>query len=42
MDGREASQLLADITGDRRVDIVSSDGPGVHVARDLFRRFRTR
>lgn len=32
-------RFLADITGDGRVDI---GGPGVYVARNLFRRFRTR
>lgn len=32
-------RFLTDITGDGRVDIV---GPGVHVARNLHRRFRTR
>ncbi|MFJ8769597.1 RICIN domain-containing protein [Streptomyces clavifer] len=36
------SRFLADITGDGRVDIVGFGGPGVHVARNLFRRFRTR
>ncbi|WP_221356269.1 FG-GAP-like repeat-containing protein [Streptomyces beigongshangae] len=35
-------RFLADITGDGRVDIVGFGGPGVYVARDLFRRFRTR
>ncbi|MFI7089668.1 FG-GAP-like repeat-containing protein [Streptomyces anulatus] len=35
-------RFLADITGDGRVDIVGFGGPGVHVARNLFRRFRTR
>ncbi|MFE9296201.1 FG-GAP-like repeat-containing protein [Streptomyces niveus] len=34
-------RFLADITGDGRVDIVGFGGPGVHVARNLFRRFRT-
>jgi hypothetical protein len=36
------SRFLADITGDGRLDIVGFGGPGVHVARNLFRRFRTR
>ncbi|MFD8801550.1 RICIN domain-containing protein [Streptomyces atroolivaceus] len=36
------SRFLADITGDGRVDIVGFGGPGVHVARNLFRRFTTR
>ncbi|MFG2224413.1 FG-GAP-like repeat-containing protein [Streptomyces sp. NPDC048644] len=36
------SRFLADITGDGRVDIVGFGGPGVYVARNLFRRFRTR
>ncbi|XMN04794.1 RICIN domain-containing protein [Streptomyces griseobrunneus] len=36
------SRFLADITGDGRIDIVGFGGPGVHVARNLFRRFRTR
>ncbi|MEV7194610.1 VCBS repeat-containing protein, partial [Streptomyces sp. NPDC093510] len=35
-------RFLTDITGDGRVDIVGFGGPGVHVARNLFRRFRTR
>ncbi|MFD5342932.1 FG-GAP-like repeat-containing protein [Streptomyces anulatus] len=35
-------RFLADITGDGRVDIVGFGGPGVHVARNLHRRFRTR
>ncbi|KJY25702.1 Ricin B lectin, partial [Streptomyces sp. NRRL S-444] len=35
-------RYLADITGDGRVDIVGFGGPGVYVARNLFRRFRTR
>ncbi|MFK0174104.1 RICIN domain-containing protein [Streptomyces sp. NPDC090306] len=35
-------RFLADITGDERVDIVGFGGPGVYVARNLFRRFRTR
>lgn len=35
-------RFLADITGDGRLDIVGFGGPGVHVARNLFRRFRTR
>ncbi|MFB9463451.1 FG-GAP-like repeat-containing protein [Streptomyces cinereospinus] len=35
-------RFLADITGDGRVDIVGFGGPGVYVARNLFRRFRTR
>jgi hypothetical protein len=36
------SRFLADITGDGRVDIVGFGGPGVYVARNLSRRFRTR
>ncbi|MFJ4877375.1 FG-GAP-like repeat-containing protein [Streptomyces sp. NPDC088745] len=36
------SRFLADITGDGRIDIVGFGGPGVHVARNLLRRFRTR
>jgi hypothetical protein len=35
-------RFLADITGDGRVDIVGFGGPGVYVARNLFRHFRTR
>ncbi|MBC2875603.1 MULTISPECIES: FG-GAP-like repeat-containing protein [Streptomyces] len=35
-------RFVADITGDGRVDIVGFGGPGVYVARNLFRRFRTR
>ncbi|MFI7292016.1 FG-GAP-like repeat-containing protein [Streptomyces anulatus] len=35
-------RFLADITGDGRLDIVGFGGPGVHVARNLHRRFRTR
>ncbi|MFE4689769.1 FG-GAP repeat domain-containing protein, partial [Streptomyces sp. NPDC056749] len=35
-------RFLADVTGDGRVDIVGFGGPGVHVARNLFRRFSTR
>ncbi|SHM75381.1 hypothetical protein [Streptomyces yunnanensis] len=35
-------RFLADITNDGRVDIVGFGGPGVYVARNLFRRFRTR
>ncbi|MEV0374909.1 FG-GAP-like repeat-containing protein [Streptomyces sp. NPDC050636] len=35
-------RFLADVTGDGRVDIVGFGGPGVYVARNLFRRFRTR
>ncbi|MFJ8620598.1 FG-GAP-like repeat-containing protein [Streptomyces clavifer] len=35
-------RFLTDITGDGRVDIVGFGGPGVHVARNLHRRFRTR
>ncbi|MEW2554523.1 FG-GAP-like repeat-containing protein [Streptomyces zhihengii] len=34
-------RFLADTTGDGRVDIVGFGGPGVYVARNLFRRFRT-
>lgn len=35
-------RYLADITGDGRVDIIGFGGPGVYVARNLYRRFRTR
>ncbi|AWI28189.1 FG-GAP-like repeat-containing protein [Streptomyces tirandamycinicus] len=35
-------RFLADLTGDGRVDIVGFGGPGVYVARNLHRRFRTR
>ncbi|MFF3974130.1 RICIN domain-containing protein [Streptomyces rubiginosohelvolus] len=35
-------RFLTDITGDGRVDIIGFGGPGVHVARNLFRRFRNR
>ncbi len=35
-------RFVADITGDGRVDIVGFGGPGVYVARNLFRRFKTR
>ncbi|MEW2121912.1 FG-GAP-like repeat-containing protein [Streptomyces sp. NPDC005474] len=35
-------RFLADITGEGRVDIVGFGGPGVYVARDLHRHFRTR
>ncbi|GLF95288.1 FG-GAP-like repeat-containing protein [Streptomyces yaizuensis] len=35
-------RFLADITGEGRVDIVGFGGPGVYVARNLHRRFRTR
>ncbi|MGY4998856.1 FG-GAP-like repeat-containing protein [Streptomyces sp. 900105245] len=35
-------RFLADITGDGRADIVGFGGPGVYVARNLYRRFRTR
>jgi hypothetical protein len=35
-------RFLADVTGDGRVDIVGFGGPGVYVARNLFRRFRIR
>ncbi|MGX1887260.1 FG-GAP-like repeat-containing protein [Streptomyces sp. NPDC055287] len=35
-------RFLTDITGDGRVDIVGFGGPGVYVARNLFRHFRTR
>ncbi|MFE2970406.1 FG-GAP-like repeat-containing protein [Streptomyces sp. NPDC059340] len=35
-------RFLSDITGDGRVDIVGFGGRGVYVARNLFRRFRTR
>lgn len=35
-------RFVADITGDGRVDLVGFGGLGVYVARNLFRRFRTR
>ncbi|MFE9853172.1 RICIN domain-containing protein [Streptomyces sp. NPDC005576] len=35
-------RFLADITGEGRLDIVGFGGPGVYVARNLYRRFRTR
>ncbi|MFI9722976.1 FG-GAP-like repeat-containing protein [Streptomyces sp. NPDC052396] len=35
-------RFLADITADGRADIVGFGGPGVYVARNLFRHFRTR
>ncbi|MGW2601834.1 RICIN domain-containing protein [Streptomyces klenkii] len=35
-------RFLTDITGDGRVDIIGFGGPGVYVARNLFRRFKTR
>ncbi|MCG7205624.1 FG-GAP-like repeat-containing protein [Streptomyces arenae] len=35
-------RFVTDITGDGRVDIVGFGGQGVYVARNLFRRFRTR
>ncbi|MGW7434359.1 FG-GAP-like repeat-containing protein [Streptomyces sp. NPDC054861] len=35
-------RFLSDVTGDGRVDIVGFGGPGVYVARNLHRRFRTR
>ncbi|MFK4066313.1 FG-GAP-like repeat-containing protein [Streptomyces sp. NPDC029674] len=35
-------RFLADITGDGRPDIVGFGGPGVYVARNLHRRFKTR
>ncbi|MFJ4184260.1 FG-GAP-like repeat-containing protein [Kitasatospora sp. NPDC089509] len=35
-------RFVADITGDGRVDLVGFGGPGVYVARNLHRRFRTR
>ncbi|MEU3956303.1 FG-GAP-like repeat-containing protein [Streptomyces achromogenes] len=35
-------RFLADITGDGRLDIIGFGGPGVYVARNLYRRFRTR
>ncbi len=35
-------RFLADVTGDGRVDIVGFGGPGVYVARNLFRHFKTR
>ncbi|MFG2602309.1 FG-GAP-like repeat-containing protein [Streptomyces sp. NPDC048514] len=35
-------RFLADITGDGRPDIIGFGGPGVYVARNLYRRFRTR
>ncbi|GAA4329991.1 hypothetical protein GCM10023086_59380 [Streptomyces venetus] len=48
--GRQAGGWLADkhprflvgTTGDGHVDIVGFGGPGVYVARNLFRRFRAR
>ncbi|MFI9011562.1 FG-GAP-like repeat-containing protein [Actinosynnema sp. NPDC053489] len=33
---------LVDLTGDGRLDLVGFGGPGVHVARNLARRFATR
>ncbi|MGW4109738.1 FG-GAP repeat domain-containing protein [Actinosynnema sp. NPDC004786] len=33
---------LADVTGDGRLDIIGFGGPGVYVARNLFRRFMAR
>ncbi|MGW5886561.1 FG-GAP-like repeat-containing protein [Streptomyces koyangensis] len=35
-------RFLADVTGDGRLDLVGFGGPGVYVARNLFRHFRTR
>ncbi|MEU8843085.1 FG-GAP-like repeat-containing protein [Streptomyces roseus] len=35
-------RFLTDITGDGRADIIGFGGPGVYVARSLYRRFRTR
>ncbi|MFH8805072.1 FG-GAP-like repeat-containing protein [Streptomyces sp. NPDC017936] len=35
-------RFLADITGDGRLDIIGFGGPGVYVARNLHRQFRTR
>ncbi|MCP9944066.1 FG-GAP-like repeat-containing protein [Streptomyces somaliensis] len=35
-------RFLSDVTGDGRLDIVGFGGPGVYVARNLHRRFRTR
>ncbi|MFE6524592.1 FG-GAP-like repeat-containing protein [Streptomyces sp. NPDC057794] len=35
-------RFLTDVTGDGRPDIVGFGGPGVHVARNLYRRFTTR
>ncbi|MGW9440564.1 FG-GAP-like repeat-containing protein [Streptomyces sp. NPDC055607] len=35
-------RFLADVTGDGRLDIVGFGGPGVYVARNLHRRFKTR
>ncbi|MFF4245631.1 FG-GAP-like repeat-containing protein [Streptomyces sp. NPDC001822] len=35
-------RFLADVTGDGRIDIIGFGGPGVHVARNLNRLFRTR
>lgn len=35
-------RFVTDITGDGRVDIVGFGGSGVYVARNLFRRFKTR
>ncbi|NED88988.1 VCBS repeat-containing protein, partial [Streptomyces sp. SID11233] len=35
-------RFLADLTGEGRPDLVGFGGPGVYVARNLFRHFRTR
>ncbi|MFF2078510.1 RICIN domain-containing protein [Kitasatospora sp. NPDC058162] len=35
-------RFVGDITGEGRVDLVGFGGPGVFVARNLYRRFRTR
>ncbi|MGW3460324.1 hypothetical protein ACWDE9_12285 [Streptomyces olivaceoviridis] len=40
--GRKHLRFPAGITGDGRVDIVGFGGPGVHVARNTYRRFSTR
>ncbi|MEU5420034.1 hypothetical protein ACFY1P_07335 [Streptomyces sp. NPDC001407] len=40
--GKKHPRFLADITGDGRADIVGFGGPGVYVARNLYRHFRTR
>lgn len=39
---RHHPRFVADITGDGRVDIIGYGGPGVYVARNLYRRFSTR
>ncbi|MFJ3902804.1 hypothetical protein [Streptomyces sp. NPDC090025] len=35
-------RFLADVTGDGTPDIIGFGGPGMYVARNLYRRFRTR